>query len=73
TDQALAVRVLTGSADAVSVLVGPAGTGKTYTLDALRRVFESAGFEVVSERTLSRWRNFAHPVRRTLFVLRAAG
>jgi ubiquinone/menaquinone biosynthesis C-methylase UbiE len=37
-----------------------------------QRLFESAGFEVVSERTLSRWRNFAHPVRRTLFVLRAA-
>jgi ubiquinone/menaquinone biosynthesis C-methylase UbiE len=37
-----------------------------------RALFESSGFEVVSERTLSRWRNLAHPVRRTLFVLRAA-
>ena len=36
-----------------------------------RTLFESAGFELVSERTLSRWRNLAHPVRRTLFVLRA--
>ena len=36
-----------------------------------RALFESAGFEVVSGRTLSRWRNLAHPVRRTLFVLRA--
>ena len=36
-----------------------------------RALFESAGFEVVSERALSRWRNLAHPVRRTLFVLRA--
>ena len=37
-----------------------------------RALFESAGFEVVTERALSRWRNLAHPVRRTLFVLRAA-
>lgn len=36
-----------------------------------RVLFESAGFEVVSERALSRWRNLAHPVRRTLFVLKA--
>ena len=36
-----------------------------------RALFEPAGFEVVSERALSRWRNLAHPVRRTLFVLRA--
>ncbi len=32
--------------------------------------FESAGFEVVYERQLARWRNFAHPVRRRLFVVR---
>ena len=37
-----------------------------------RALFESAGFEVVSARALSRWRNLAHPVRRALFVLRAA-
>ena len=36
-----------------------------------RELFESAGFVVVSERGLSRWRNLAHPVRRRLFVLRA--
>lgn len=36
-----------------------------------RALFESAGFEVVSERRLSRWRNLGHPVRRVLFVLRA--
>jgi ubiquinone/menaquinone biosynthesis C-methylase UbiE len=36
-----------------------------------RALFESAGFEVVSARRLSRWRNLAHPVRRALFVLRA--
>jgi SAM-dependent methyltransferase len=39
--------------------------------DEWRALFVSAGFEVVSERALSRWRNLAHPVRRTLFVLRA--
>lgn len=32
--------------------------------------FESAGFEVVQERKLARWRNFAHPVRRRLFLLK---
>jgi SAM-dependent methyltransferase len=37
-----------------------------------RALFQSAGFEVVLERTLSRWRNLAHPVRRALFVLKAA-
>jgi ubiquinone/menaquinone biosynthesis C-methylase UbiE len=37
-----------------------------------RRVFAAAGFEVVSERRLSRWRNLAHPVRRGLYVLRAS-
>lgn len=35
-----------------------------------RALFESAGFEVVSERSLSRWRNLAHPVSRRLFVLK---
>jgi ubiquinone/menaquinone biosynthesis C-methylase UbiE len=33
-------------------------------------IFNDAGFEVVSERALSRWRNLAHPVRRQRFVLR---
>jgi SAM-dependent methyltransferase len=37
-----------------------------------RQVFTSAGFEVVSERRLSRWRNLTHPVRRGLYVLRAS-
>lgn len=35
-----------------------------------RKTFELAGFEVVSERALSRWRNLAHPVARRFFVLR---
>lgn len=32
-------------------------------------LFEAFGFEVVSERQLSRWRNFTHPVRRRFYVL----
>lgn len=37
-----------------------------------RRVFVSAGFDILSVRRLSRWRNFTHPVRRGLYVLRAS-
>lgn len=37
-----------------------------------RRVFDSNGFEVLSVRRLSRWRNVLHPVRRGLYVLRAS-
>jgi ubiquinone/menaquinone biosynthesis C-methylase UbiE len=33
-------------------------------------IFNDAGFEVVSERSLSRWRNLAHPVQRRRFLLR---
>ena len=36
-----------------------------------RRMFSLAGFEVVKERPLSRWRNLAHPVARRFFVIRA--
>src|SRR5688572_5173796 len=36
-----------------------------------RKTFDLAGFEIVSERALSRWRNIAHPVARRFFVLRA--
>ncbi|HQF93050.1 MAG TPA: MobF family relaxase [Microthrixaceae bacterium] len=46
-DQAAAVRTLTGASDAVSVLVGPAGTGKTFTLDAVRALYQSAGHDVI--------------------------
>lgn len=35
-----------------------------------RALFNSAGFEVVSESKLSRWRNLTHPVSRRLYVLR---
>ena len=35
-----------------------------------RAVFALAGFDVIAERTLSRWRNLAHPVSRESYVLR---
>lgn len=41
--------------------------------DDWRELFASAGFRVVSERSLSRWRNLAHPVSRRLYVLKAQG
>ena len=34
-----------------------------------RTLFNSAGFAIVSERPLSRWRNITHPVCRRLYVL----
>jgi SAM-dependent methyltransferase len=37
-----------------------------------RHVFTATGFEVISVRRLSRWRNLSHPVRRGLYVLRAS-
>jgi ubiquinone/menaquinone biosynthesis C-methylase UbiE len=40
--------------------------------DEWRALFNSFGFEVVSERRLSRWRNLAHPVARRFFVLKLA-
>ena len=52
-----------GSTDAVTVLVGPAGTGKTFTLDTVRAVFEAAGYRVIgaapSARAATRARNGA--------------
>lgn len=35
-----------------------------------RDTFSSAGFEILSDRPLSRWRKLVHPVSRQLFVLR---
>ncbi len=37
-----------------------------------RQLFSAAGFGIVSERGLSRWRNLAHPVRRRFFLLRSS-
>ena len=36
-----------------------------------QKTFTRAGFEIVSERPLSRWRNLAHPVARRFYVIRA--
>lgn len=35
-----------------------------------RALFESCGFEIVAERSLSRWRNLTHPVGRRFYVLK---
>ena len=35
-----------------------------------RSLFNSEGFEIVTERPLSRWRNLSHPVRRRFYLLR---
>lgn len=35
-----------------------------------RRQFNSMGFEVLGERSLSRWRNLAHPVSRKSYLLK---
>jgi len=46
-DQADVVRRLTTQGLAVEAVVGKAGTGKTYTMNAVRQVFEDGGYEVV--------------------------
>jgi SAM-dependent methyltransferase len=33
-----------------------------------RSIFSSCGFEILSERSLSRWRNLTHPVRRRFYL-----
>jgi ubiquinone/menaquinone biosynthesis C-methylase UbiE len=40
------------------------------TKDEWRSAFSAAGFEVVSERRLSRWRNIAYPVTRRCYLLK---
>ena len=48
-------------------------TGRCTFRNALewRVQFNAAGFEVINERPLSRWRNLTHPVRRRLYLLKA--
>jgi ubiquinone/menaquinone biosynthesis C-methylase UbiE len=36
-------------------------------------LFNSGGFEIVTERPLSRWRNLTHPVRRRFYLLKSNG
>jgi conjugative relaxase-like TrwC/TraI family protein len=74
-DQAQAVVALTASSDAVAVLVGPAGTGKTYTLDAVRAAYQRAGYTVVGAAPTGRaaleLESGAHIPSATLHRLRA--
>ncbi|MGQ0431265.1 MAG: MobF family relaxase [Microthrixaceae bacterium] len=46
-DQRRAVHALVTSGNAVDVLIGPAGTGKTFCLDAAREAWEADGYRVV--------------------------
>jgi len=48
-----------------------ARTGRcTFQLESdWRKTFSLSGFKVISRRSLSRWRNVAHPVSRNFFVL----
>ena len=46
-EQADMVRRLTGDGHGVSVVIGPAGTGKTYALDAAHHAWTEAGVDVV--------------------------
>jgi ubiquinone/menaquinone biosynthesis C-methylase UbiE len=47
-------------------------TGKCsfHREDEWQTIFTKSGFNVVQQKTLSRWRNLAHPVSRTFFVLK---
>jgi SAM-dependent methyltransferase len=38
-----------------------------------RQIFNSAAFEIVTERPLSRWRNLTHPVCRRFYLLKLRG
>lgn len=46
-DQAAAVRTICAATGPVAVLVGPAGSGKTYTLDTIRHAHETNGNTVI--------------------------
>jgi len=47
TEQARMVRRLLRGGEGVQVVVGPAGTGKTFALDAARAGWESEGYQVI--------------------------
>ena len=56
-DQHSAVEIICSSTASVMVLVGPAGTGKTYTVDAIRTAFEHNGHTVVGAAPSARRRD----------------
>jgi len=53
-DQAEMVRALTRSGDGVQVVRAPAGTGKTYALDAAREAWAGSGYRVVGATVAAR-------------------
>jgi Ti-type conjugative transfer relaxase TraA len=53
-EQAEMVRALTTSGRGVEVVVGRAGTGKTYALDAARQAWETSGHRVIGCATAAR-------------------
>jgi len=46
-DQRQVVRGVTGSGRPVDIVIGPAGTGKTFSLDAAREAWQASGYRVV--------------------------
>ncbi|MGH2928827.1 MAG: AAA family ATPase, partial [Solirubrobacteraceae bacterium] len=46
-DQRSAVEAITGSGNGLDVVIGPAGTGKTFLLDAAREAWESSEKRVI--------------------------
>ena len=76
TDQAAEVRTLCAATGPVAVLVGPAGTGKTFTLDTVRDAYECAGYQVIgaapSARAAIELHTGANIPSRTLHSLLAA-
>ncbi|HEX8103523.1 MAG TPA: AAA family ATPase [Solirubrobacteraceae bacterium] len=46
-DQAAMVRRVTTSGAGVDVVIGPAGTGKTFALDAAREAWEASGYRLI--------------------------
>ena len=53
-EQAVMVRALTTSGQGVEVVVGRAGTGKTYALDAAREAWQASGYRVIGCATAAR-------------------
>jgi len=53
-EQAEMVRALTTSGRGVEVVVGRAGTGKTYALDTARQAWETSGYRVIGCATAAR-------------------